>query len=102
MKFYVICDKVDVLLGMRIAGIEGQLIVDDKEAAPTLERISQNEEIAVVLITERLAELCREKVYDIKLNRMRPLIVEIPNRDGSGGGMGAISRYVEEAIGIKL
>ncbi|MCH5205731.1 MAG: V-type ATP synthase subunit F [Oscillospiraceae bacterium] len=102
MKFYVICDKVDVLLGMRIAGIEGQLIVDEKEAAPTLERISQNEEIAVVLITERLAELCREKVYDIKLNRMRPLIVEIPNRDGSGGGMGAISRYVEEAIGIKL
>lgn len=90
------------MLGMRIAGIEGQLIVDDKEAAPTLERISQNEEIAVVLITERLAELCREKVYDIKLNRMRPLIVEIPNRDGSGGGMGAISRYVEEAIGIKL
>lgn len=90
------------MLGMRIAGIEGQLIVDEKEAAPTLERISQNEEIAVVLITERLAELCREKVYDIKLNRMRPLIVEIPNRDGSGGGMGAISRYVEEAIGIKL
>lgn len=90
------------MLGMRIAGIEGQLIVDEKEAAPMLERISQNEEIAVVLITERLAELCREKVYDIKLNRMRPLIVEIPNRDGSGGGMGAISRYVEEAIGIKL
>ena len=32
----------------------------------------------------------------------RPLVIEIPDRHGSGGVTEAIGRYVEEAIGIKL
>lgn len=102
MRFYVISDNVDVLLGMRISGIEGSLVFSAEDAAEELDKAAANEDIAVVLLTERLAELCHDKVYDLKHGHTRPLVVEIPNRDGSGGGMGAISRYVEEAIGIKL
>ena len=102
MKFYVISDNVDVLLGMRMSGIEGVLAFDKTHALEALDKVVENEDIAVVLMTDRLAELCRERVHDMKLNHSRPLVVEIPNRDGSGGGMGAISRYVEESIGIKL
>ncbi len=46
--------------------------------------------------------MCSSDLYDIKLNRRRPLIVEIPDRHGNSGAIDAISRYVEEAIGIKL
>ena len=53
-------------------------------------------------MTQKTAGLCAERVYDIKLNRRRPLVIEIPDRHGSGGVTEAIGRYVEEAIGIKL
>ena len=41
-------------------------------------------------------------VYDLKLNISRPLIVEIPDRHGNGRAKDSISRYVREAIGVKI
>ncbi|MBD5383708.1 MAG: ATP synthase subunit F [Ruminococcaceae bacterium] len=102
MKFYLISDNVDTKMGMRIAGIEGVVAGGAEEALSALENAAADENIAVVLMTEKLVELCHDKVYDIKLNRRRPLIVEIPDRHGNSGAIDAISRYVEEAIGIKL
>ena len=49
-----------------------------------------------------LVTLCPELVYDLKLNRSRPLIVEIPDRHGNGRAKDSITRYVREAIGIKI
>lgn len=102
MKFYLISDNADTKMGMRIAGIEGVVANGAEEALRALESAAADENIAVVLMTEKLVELCHDKVYDIKLNRRRPLIVEIPDRHGNSGAGDAISRYVEEAIGIKL
>ncbi len=102
MKFYLISDNADTKMGMRIAGIEGVVASGAEEALRALESAAADENIAVVLMTEKLVELCHDKVYDIKLNRRRPLIVEIPDRHGNSGAVDAISRYVEEAIGIKL
>lgn len=102
MKFYLISDNIDTAMGMRMAGIEGVVAHTKKEVSDALDFAVNDEDTAVVLMTEKLVELCRQRVYDIKLNRRRPLIVEIPDRHGNGGTANAISRYVEEAIGIKL
>lgn len=102
MKFYLISDNVDTKMGMRIAGIEGVVANSAEEAVSALNAAADDENIAVVLMTEKLVSLCHDKVYDIKLNRRRPLIVEIPDRHVNSGAIDAISRYVEEAIGIKL
>lgn len=102
MKFYLISDNADTKMGMRIAGIEGVVAGSAEDALSALERAAEDEDVAVVLMTEKLVGLCHDRVYDIKLNRRRPLIVEIPDRHGSSGAIDAISRYVEEAIGIKL
>ena len=59
-------------------------------------------DVAVILMTERLVQLCPELVYDLKLNRKQPLIVEIPDRHGSGRAKDSITRYVREAIGVKI
>ena len=41
-------------------------------------------------------------IDDVKLNRKLPLIVEIPDRHGTGRKPNFITDYVNEAIGIKL
>ncbi len=102
MKFFLISDNVDTQLGMRIAGIEGVVAHTKEEVSAALEKAIADENIAVVLMTDKLVALCRDKVYDLKLHRRRPLVVEIPDRHGGNGVIEEISHYVEEAIGIKL
>lgn len=102
MKFYLISDNIDTQMGMRLAGIEGVVAHTAEEVNSALDHAFSDNEIAVVLMTEMLVELCRERVYDLKLNCRRPLILEIPDRHGNSGISDAISRYVSEAIGIKL
>ncbi len=102
MKFFLISDNIDTQMGMRLAGIEGVVAHTESEVNEALDKAFSDEETAVVLMTEKLVTLCRGRVYDLKLNRPRPLIVEIPDRHGNSGVTEAISKYVEEAIGIKL
>ena len=102
MKFFLISDNTDTQLGMRIAGVEGIVAHTAAEVNEALNQAVADENIAVVLMTQKTASLCPERVYDIKLNYRRPLVIEIPDRHGSGGVTEAIGRYVEEAIGVKL
>ena len=102
MKFYLISDNVDTKVGMRLAGIDGVVIHSDDEVRRELERAMDMPDVAVILMTERLMSLCPELIYDLKLNRRQPLIVEIPDRHGNGRTKDSITRYVQDAIGVKL
>lgn len=102
MKFYLISDNVDTMMGMNLAGINGVVVHEDKEVREALTKAMDMEDVAVILMTERLVQLCPELVYDLKLNRKQPLIVEIPDRHGSGRAKDSITRYVREAIGVKI
>lgn len=102
MRFYLISDNVDTQVGMRLAGIEGVVVHEAEEVRRELTKAMEMEDVAVVLITERLLSLCPELVYDLKLNHKRPLIVEIPDRHGNGRTSDSITRYVREAIGVKI
>ena len=102
MQFYLISDNVDTQVGLRLAGIEGVIAHEKDDVRQALEKAVQNKDIGIILITEKLVKLCDELVYDLKLNRRQPLIVEIPDRHGTSQITTAISRYVQEAIGIKI
>ena len=102
MRFYVISDNVDTQVGMRLAGIEGVVVHEEGEVRSALSDAMEREDIAIVLMTEHLVRLCPELVDDLKLNRTRPLIVEIPDRHGNGRAKDSITRYVQDAIGVRL
>ncbi len=84
MKFFLISDNVDTKMGMRFAGIEGVVVHQEDEVRSELEKAVNRDDIAVILITETLVSLCPDLIYDLKLNRKQPLIVEIPDRHGNG------------------
>ena len=102
MKFHLISDNKDTLVGMRLSGIPGVVVHKEQEVLDALAEALQDENIAVILITENLVKLCREYIYYLKLNRARPLIVEIPDRHGNGSVKDSITKYVRDAIGIKI
>lgn len=102
MKFYLLSDNVDTIMGMRLAGVEGELVQSADAFRGVLESAMERDGVGVVLITQKLVSLCREDIYRLKLTRKSPLIVEIPDRHGGAGVSDAMLGYVREAVGIKL
>lgn len=102
MQFFLISDNVDTEMGMRLAGIRGVVVHEEQEVKDALAAAAADKDIAVILMTEKLVSLCRETVFDMKLNMKSPLIVEIPDRHATSDISSTISGYVEDAIGLKL
>ncbi len=102
MKMYLISDNIDTYTGMRLAGVDGVIIHSKDHLKDELEQVMADKEIGILLITEKLSNEFPEIINEIKLNRLLPLIVEIPDRHGTGRKPDFITSYVSEAIGLKL
>ena len=102
MKMFLLSDNVDTLIGLRMAGVEGVVLHEEQELRKKLDELMERDDIAVIMMTEKLISLIRATVNDFKLNRPRPLIIEIPDRHGSGSIGDSITRYVKDAVGIDL
>ena len=102
MKMYLISDNVDTLTGMRLAGVEGAVVHEREELKAQLDKVLADKEIGIILLTEKFGREFPEIIDNVKLERKRPLIVEIPDRHGTGRKPNFITSYVNEAIGLKL
>lgn len=102
MKVYSIVDNVDTRTGLRLVGIDGAVVHTLPELRAELEKATASDEIGILLITELLSRQFPDIVNDIKLNRRLPLVVEIPDRHGSGRRSDFITAYIREAIGVKM
>lgn len=102
MKFYLLSDNVDTLVGMRLVGIEGSVLHNKEELLDKLNGLMQDEEIAVVLMTTKIVELAPNVISELKLRNISPLLVEIPDRHGNSNIGESIDNYVSKAIGVKL
>ena len=103
MKYYCIADNNDTLTGLRMAGIDGVLAHERKEVAEAIEGCIRDPGIGILLITERLAALCPDLMDSLKQGTAgRSLVVEIPDRHGTGRTPDSITRYIRESIGINV
>jgi V/A-type H+-transporting ATPase subunit F len=102
VRVFLISDNDDTLTGMRLAGVEGVIAHDAYKFKLELDRASAGNDIAVVIITEKLSRDFPETVRAAKLDKNLPLIVEIPDRHGTERKPDFLTRYVREAVGIKI
>lgn len=102
MRMYLISDNIDTYTGMQLAGVDGIVVHTKPELKEILDQVLIDSTIGILLITEKLSTEFPDIINDIKLNRKLPLIVEIPDRHGTGRKKDFITSYVNEAIGLKL
>ena len=102
MRCYLISDNVDTQMGMRIAGVEGVVVHKHDEVMDALKQAVSQDDIAAVFVTKKLVELCRAEIAELKLTLRKTLIVEIPDRHGDSHISETLSRYVSDAVGIKM
>ena len=100
MKMFVLSNSSDVLAGMRLAGVEGSLVKSGEE----LEKLTSSnsfEDVAVLMITKTLAKM-NSRVVDEMKKKDIPLVVEIPDGKTDEDEDDPVTRYVREAMGIRI
>lgn len=102
MKMFLISDNVDTQTGMRLAGVEGVVVHTRSELTAALNDVLADSSIGILLLTEKFSSEYGDTVNSFKLAHSMPLVVEIPDRHGTGRKPDFITSYVGEAIGLKL
>lgn len=102
MKMFLISDNIDTCTGMRLAGVDGVVVHDKVSLKEELDKVMSDKEIAIVLITEKFGRDYTEIIDEVKMSKKLPLVIEIPDRHGTGRKPDFITSYVNEAIGLKL
>jgi V/A-type H+-transporting ATPase subunit F len=101
VKCYCIADE-DTVRGFRLAGVPGQAVAGTVAAAAAVSGAVAQPECGVIILTHQVAEGIREQVEAIRLERERPLIVEIPGPAGPLPGRKSLRQFVQEAVGIRV
>ena len=103
MKMFLISDNIDTYTGMRLAGVEGVVVHEQEELRRSLEEAVENKDYGIILLTEKFGKEFPDIIDDIRLNHRLPLLIEIPDRHGTGRAPDYhYFSYVNEAIGLKL
>ena len=87
---------------MRLAGVDGIVIHEREELRTALEDVLADKTVGIVLLTEKLGREFPDLIDTFRLERKMPLLVEIPDRHGTGRKKDFITSYITEAIGLKL
>jgi len=82
--------------------VPGETAVGAPQAAAALDRAVARGDCAVILLGEDAAAAIRAQVDAFRIERDRPLIVEIPGPRGPRPGRRGLRRLAQEAVGIDL
>ncbi|MDR1509301.1 MAG: V-type ATP synthase subunit F [Synergistaceae bacterium] len=102
MKAYLISDNHDTLVGMKLAGIDGVVVHGYDEASGAMEKALERTDVAILAVTEKIAELLPDAMQRLREQGELPIVVEIPDRHGTKRGPGFLTKYVRDAIGVKM
>ena len=117
MKMFLISDNVDTLVGMRLSGVDGVVMHERGEVEAKLRELlsadndsrlsaskagNQKSKYGVVLITEKLRNMCGGLIDPYLISNGKTLVSVIPDRHGFGRSKTAVMDYVRSSIGLQL
>lgn len=100
MSIFVIGDR-DTVLGIRLVGGDGVTVEDAETASAELEEALQDEAIQLLLITREWSDRLRERIDRLKMDRLRPIVMEIPGKSVEPPER-SLNELVRRAIGINV
>lgn len=99
MKSVVISKDIDVLTGLRLAGIEGLYCKNNDELIKNFRVSKSNKNLGLVILTEDDFNSIKDEVIEQKLSKSLPLVVTIPGKNGLKD-KDFLLKYVRESVGV--
>lgn len=104
MNVAALCDT-DTAIGLRLAGIHRIYIPDKTKTAKQLWHTLLDEvsDIALLIITEKLAEEIGKEFEEFRLRTIIPVIIEIPDKTGKRPDhIDFVSNLIKKAVGMDI
>ena len=101
MKFCCIADE-ETARGFRLAGIGARVAETEDQARAAIDETAAQPDCGIIIITENVASWVRPQIEMLRVERDRPLIVEIPGPEGPLPGRKSLRQLVEEAVGVSV
>ncbi len=101
MKFYCIADG-ETAQGFRLAGIITRTAATQEEAMAAIDELTSQSDCGIIVVTDKVADWVQPHIETIRMERDRPLIVEIPGPEGPVPGRRSLRELVQEAVGVSV
>jgi len=101
MRYHVIGEE-DTVLGFRYDGVSGEIVRTADETRAALERAARLGDVAVLIITDTIADLVRGEVNRLRFDFELPLVVEVPGPGGPSPQRKDLLALIREAVGIRV
>lgn len=92
----------DAVWGFALAGVKGQIVKTADELHAAIDTATTSGEVGIVLVTEDVASLARQRVNILIARSLNPLFLEIPGPEGPSPDRPSLSELVRQTIGIKI
>lgn len=77
MKIYCISDNIETAVGLKLSGIETIVLQKKEDIEAEIDKVIEDENIGILIITENINKLVQDKLLYIKENLRFPLLVNI-------------------------
>ena len=101
MIITLITRRTDSSIGLRLAGVKTELVRSQEAALKALEKVCEDGETGILLITGEIEKFCPDKLAEIR-KKGRPIVVSVPDSANGNTASNAITDYIQNAIGIKI
>jgi len=92
----------DAVWGFALAGAQGRVVSSAQEVHLALDEALEGDEYGIILITDDVADLARERVDTLIVRSSAPLVVEIPGPRGPRADRPPLSEVLRRTLGVKI
>ena len=101
MKIAALSDK-DTATGFKLAGVK-KIYTPNDNLLKLFNEIKEESDIAILLITEKIAQDLGKYLKDFRIRNAVPIIVEIPDKTGhKKDHVDYVSNLIKKAVGIEI
>ena len=101
LKIVIIGEKEDILPYQSI-GVEIEPVKTTADTVSVLRKTAQNSQVAIILITENMAEQCLDTITELR-NKTAKAITIVPTEQGSRQiSMLELNREIGRAVGLDI
>ena len=103
MSSVAIIGDIDTVSGFRLGGVKQAEVVNTAEEAIAAFDKFLEDEISIIIITQLMANEIREHINRTIGSDVLPMIIEIPDKDGSSeGSSDQINDLIKRVIGVEM
>ena len=92
----------DAVWGFALAGVPGRIVTNGDELNQALDEALDRDRYGIVLVTEDVAHLARQRVDTLMVRSTAPLVFEIPGPPGPSPSRPTLSEVVRRTLGIRI